>query len=158
MKTIFAAIGTLAILQTAAATEIAVTYSDEFAEDLADNLGEREGEILTEDILEDLEYAFEKAGVDPAKVDVEIVDAKPNRPTLEQVSAEPGLDAFRSISLGGMKLNATVYDASGEVVATQEYGWFENDIRDVVGSGVWTDANRASRRFANKLAKQLSAS
>ena len=51
MKTIFAAIGTLAILQTAAATEIAVTYSDEFAEDLADNLGEREGEILTEDIL-----------------------------------------------------------------------------------------------------------
>ena len=52
MKTIFAAIGALAILPTAAATEVAVTYSDDFAEDLADNLGEREGEILTEDILE----------------------------------------------------------------------------------------------------------
>ena len=55
-----------------------------------------------------------------------------------------------------MKLNATVYDASGDVVSPQEYGWFENDIRDVIGSGVWTDANRASRRFANKLAKELS--
>ena len=100
MKTIVAAIGTLAILQTAAATEIAVTYSEDFAEELADNYGEREGEKLTEDILKDLEHAFEKAGVDPAKVDVEIVDAKPNRPTFEQISNEPGIDAFRSISIG----------------------------------------------------------
>ncbi|MFN3213512.1 MAG: hypothetical protein ACE37M_10430 [Henriciella sp.] len=156
MKTFFAAIGTLAILQTAAATEIAVTYSEDFAEELADNYGEREGEKLTEDILQDLEKAFEKAGVDPAKVDVEIVDAKPNRPTFEQLSNEPGLDAFRSISIGGMELVGTAYDADGNVLATQEYEWFENNIRDVVGSATWTDANRASRRFANKLAKQLS--
>ena len=156
MKTIVAAIGTLAILQTAAATEIAVTYSEDFAEELADNYGEREGEKLTEDILKDLEHAFEKAGVDPAKVDVEIVDAKPNRPTFEQISNEPGLDAFRSISIGGMELVGTAYDADGNVLATQEYEWFENNIRDVVGSSTWTDANRASRRFASKLAKQLS--
>lgn len=155
MKTIFAAIGSLAILQTAAATEIAVTYSDDFAEELADNYGEREGEKLTEDILDDLQRAFEKAGVDPAKVDVEIVNAKPNRPTFEQLSSEPGLDAFRSISIGGMELVGTVYDAEGNVVATQEYSWFENNIRDVVGSATWTDANRASRRFATKLAAQL---
>ena len=155
MKTIFAAIGSLAILQTAAATEIAVTYSDDFAEELADNYGEREGEKLTEDILDDLHRAFEKAGVDPAKVDVEIVNAKPNRPTFEQLSSEPGLDAFRSISIGGMELVGTVYDAEGNVVATQEYCWFENIIRDVVGSATWTDANRASRRFATKLAAQL---
>ena len=158
MKTIFAAIGTLAILQTAAATEIAVTYSEDFAEELADNYGEREGEVLTEDILDDLQRAFEKAGVEPAKVDITIVDAKPNRPTFEQVSAEPGLDMFRSVSLGGMELTGTVYDADGNVLATQEYGWFENDIRDVFGSSTWMDANRASRRFANKLAKQLSES
>ena len=155
MKTIVAAIGTLAILQTAAATEIAVTYSEDFAEELADNYGEREGEKLTEDILKDLEHAFEKAGVDPAKVDVEIVDAKPNRPTFEQISNEPGLDAFRSISIGGMELVGTAYDADGNVLATQEYEWFENNIRDVVGSSTWTDANRASRRFASRLAKQL---
>lgn len=158
MKTIFAAIGTLAILQTAAATEIAVTYSDDFAEELTDNYGEREGEKLTEDILEDLERAFDKAGVDPAKVDITIVNAKPNRPTFEQLSNEPSLDSFRSISIGGMKLEGTVYDADGNIVATQEYGWFENNIRDAVGSATWTDANRASRRFATKLAKQLTES
>ncbi|MEP1144673.1 MAG: hypothetical protein ABJH52_13210 [Henriciella sp.] len=156
MKTIFAAIGALAILPTAAATEVAVTYSDDFAEELADNYGEREGETLTEDIIEDLDHAFERAGVSPAKVDITIVNAKPNRPTFQQLTDEPGLDALRSISIGGMKLVGTVYDAEGEVVATQEYGWFENDIRDAFGGSTWSDANRASRRFAKKLATELS--
>ena len=156
MKTIFAAIGTLAILQTAAATEVAVTYSDDFAEELSDNYGEREGETLTEEIIEDLDRAFAKVGVDPARVDITIVDAKPNRPTFEQLSSRPGLDSFRSISLGGMELVGTAYDADGNVIATQEYGWFENNLRDVVGSGVWTDANRASSRFAKKMAEQIS--
>ena len=156
MKTLFAAIGALAILPIAAATEVAVTYSDDFAEELADNYGEREGEELTEDIVDDLERAFARAGVTPAKVDITIVNAKPNRPTFQQMRDEPGLDPFRSISIGGMKLTGTAYDADGNVLASQEYGWFENDIRDVIGSGVWTDANRASRRFAKKLAPQLS--
>ncbi|MEE2930079.1 MAG: hypothetical protein VX599_05160 [Pseudomonadota bacterium] len=156
MKTLFAAIGALAILPIAAATEVAVTYSDDFAEELADNYGEREGEELTEDIVDDLERAFARAGVTPARVDITIVNAKPNRPTFQQMRDEPGLDPFRSISIGGMKLTGTAYDADGNVLASQEYGWFENDILDVIGSGVWTDANRASRRFAKKLATQLS--
>ena len=155
MKTIFAAIGALAILPTAAATEVAVTYSDDFAEELSDNYGDREGETLTEDIIEDLDRAFEKAGVAPVRVDVVIVDAKPNRPTFQQLSDKPGLDPIRSISIGGMKLEGTAYDADGNVVATQEYQWFENDIRDVFGSATWSDANRASRRFAKRFAEQL---
>jgi len=155
MKTIFAAIGALAILPTAAATEVAVTYSDDFAEELADNYGEREGETLTEEIIEDLDRAFDKAGVSPARVDVVIVDAKPNRPTFQQLSDRPGLDAIRSISIGGMELTGTAYDDAGNVIATHEYGWFENDIRDVIAAATWSDANRASRRFAKKFAEQL---
>ncbi|MEL7108078.1 MAG: hypothetical protein AAGJ68_03985 [Pseudomonadota bacterium] len=158
MRIFFAAIGALAILPLAAATEVAVTYSDDFAEELADNYGEREGETLTEDIVQDLERAFKRAGVEPARVDITIVNAKPNRPTFEQLNDRPGLDAFRSISLGGMELSGTAYDGDGNVLATQDYGWFETDIRDVLGSGVWSDANRASRRFATKMAKQLSES
>ena len=79
-----------------------------------------------------------------------------NRPTFEQLSSRPGLDAIRSISIGGMELVGTAYDADGNVIASQEYGWFENNLRGVVGAGVWTDANRASSRFAKKMAKQLS--
>ena len=57
MKTLIAAIGALTLLPIAAATEVAVTFSDDFAEELADNYGEREGEELTEDIIDDLERA-----------------------------------------------------------------------------------------------------
>ncbi|MEO1303529.1 MAG: hypothetical protein AAFV37_01045 [Pseudomonadota bacterium] len=156
MKTLFAAIGALALLPVAAATEVVVSYSDDFAEELEDNYGEREGEALAEDITDDLTQAFERAGISPAKVDVTIVDAKPNRPTFEQLGAQPGLDPIRSISIGGMEMVGTVYDADGNIIATQEYGWFQNDIRDVFGAGTWHDANRASRRFANRLAKTLS--
>ena len=158
MKTLIAAMGALALLPVAAATEVAVSYSEDFAEDLAEDYGEREGERLTEYITEDLVRAFERVGVEPARVDITIINAKPNRPTFEQISKEPGLDPIRSISIGGMKLSGTAYDASGNVLASHEYGWFENDIRDVVGSATWTDANRASRRFATRLAKQLNAS
>ena len=156
MKTMLAAIGALAILPVAAATEVAVSYSEDFAEELADNYGEREGAVLTDDIVDDLTRAFERAGVEPAKVDVTIVDAKPNRPTFEQLGAQPGLDPIRSISIGGMELIGTVYDADGNVIATEEYGWFENNIEDVFGAGTWNDANRASRQFARRLTKQLS--
>lgn len=156
MKTIFAAIGALALLPVAAATEVAVSYSDDFAEELTDNYGEREGERLRQDITQDLDQAFEKAGVSPARVEVVIMDAKPNRPTFEQLTDQPGLDPIRSISIGGMELTGTAYDTEGNVLATQDYEWFQSNIRDVIGISTWGDANRASRRFARRMADQLS--
>ncbi|MEQ3745009.1 MAG: hypothetical protein ABNH53_02080 [Henriciella sp.] len=158
MKTIFASIGALAMLQTAAATEVSVTYSEEFTEELADNYGEREGGVLTEEIIEDLDRAFAKAGISPARVDVTINDAKPNRPTLEQQRDKPGLDAFRSISIGGMDLTGTAYDADGNVIGELSYDWYETDIRFAAPAGTWSDARRASDRFSRKLAKQLQGS
>jgi hypothetical protein len=155
MKTIFASFGALALLQTAAATEVTVTYSEDFAEDLADDYGEREGGVLTEDIIEDLTRAFDKADVSPARVDVTINDAKPNRPTMEQTRKKPGLDMFRSRSLGGMDLTGVAYDGDGNVIGEITYDWYEFDIRDAFGAGTWSDANRASRRFAKKLAQEI---
>ena len=158
MKTIFASFGALALLQTAAATEVTVTYSEDFAEDLAEDYGEREGSVLTEEIIEDLNRALTKAEISPARVDVTINDARPNRPTMEQTRKKPGLDMFRSKSLGGMDLTGTAYDADGNVIGEITYDWYETDIRDVFGAGTWSDANRASNRFAKKLAKSLSES
>lgn len=155
MKTLLIAISALALLPVAAATEVNVDYSEDFAEELTENYGEREGDVLTEEIIEDLDKAFSKAGVSPARVDVTIVDAKPNRPTRQQTSDRPGLDMFHSRSIGGMKLVATAYDAEGNVLGSHEYGWFETDIRDTIASSTWSDARRASDRFARKFAKKL---
>ena len=94
MKTIFASIGALAIIQTAAATDVSVYYSTDFAEELRENYGEREGAVLTDEIVKDLNKAFAEYGRGPARVVIMINDAKPNRPTREQQRNKPGLDGF----------------------------------------------------------------
>ena len=138
------------------ATTIEVTYSEDFAEMLEDEYGVREGEMLSKEIVEDIEEAFTKRGVEAVRVTVIIEDAKPNRPTFEQLSARPGLDPIRSVSLGGMDLSGTVFDAEGEVVAEVQYDWFENDIRNARAVSTWWDARRASDRFARRLAEAAS--
>lgn len=137
------------------ATTIEVTYSEDFAEKLEDDYGVREGETLSKEIVEDIEQQFDRHGLDPARVAVVIEDAKPNRPTMEQLSRRPGLDPFRSISLGGMDLTGTVFDAEGNVLAEVQYDWFERDLRDVQTASTWWDARRASDRFSRRLAEAL---
>lgn len=156
MKHILLSAAAIALAPFATAGEINVSYSDDFTETLEEDYGLREGEYLAGDIQEDLVNAFERKGISPARVDVVIVDAKPNRPTLQQLRDRPGLDFGRSISIGGMKLTATAYDESNAVIGELEYGWFENDIRNVIGGPTWSDARRASRFFARQLAKDIS--
>ncbi|MBK8198472.1 MAG: hypothetical protein IPK75_08875 [Acidobacteria bacterium] len=138
----------------AAAAEINVAYAPEFSEKLADDYGEREGVYLSERVREDLERALTKSGVDVARIDVTILDAKPSRPTFKQAGDEPGLDLHRSVSVGGMKLSAVTYDAAGNASEPFEYKWFETDITQA-GLTTWHDARRASSRFASRYAKSL---
>jgi hypothetical protein len=126
MKTFLIAIAAASLAPLAYAAEINIGYSTDFEEKLVDDYGTREGEKLIADIRKDIEHAFQKAGIDPAKVSVTIVDAKPNRPTMQQLSDNPGLDALRSKSIGGMTLKGTAYDASGTVIGELEYDWYEH--------------------------------
>lgn len=155
MRLTFLASAALALAPLAGATTVNVSFSEDFSEKLTEDYGEREGEKLIEEITEDLTRQFEKKGLDVARVDVTIIDAKPNRPTFKQLGDTPGLDGFRSISLGGMSLEGTAYDADGAVLGSKSYRWFENDIRDAIVAGTWTDARRASDRFARRFAKDL---
>jgi hypothetical protein len=139
----------------ASATEITVTFAPKFEETLAEDYGVREGERLVEEIREDITRALEKSGVSPARIDVTLIDAKPNRPTFKQLGDEPGLDFARSISIGGASLEGVAYDASGAELARVTYKYYESDIRNVIGYATWTDADRASARFASKLGKAL---
>lgn len=155
MKHLLAASLLLAIAApVATAAEINVSYGEEFAEKLTEDYGEREGTYLSERVRTDLERALQKAGVDVARVDVTILDAKPSRPTFKQAGDEPGLDLHRSVSVGGMKLSAVAYDAAGKASEPFEYKWFETDITQA-GLTTWHDARRASSRFASRYAKSL---
>ena len=156
MKKVLITAALLALAPLASATTVNVSYSEDFAEKLTDDYGEREGTKLSEKVTKDLIREFEKQGLSVARVDVMIIDAKPNRPTFKQLGDRPGLDASRSISIGGMSLEGTAYDAEGNALGTKQYDWFETDIRDAVGAGTWTDARRASDRFARRFATDLS--
>ena len=138
------------------ASTITISFSEDFQETLEDDYGLRESDTLREFVTEDLEEAFTKAGVDPDQVDVTIINAKPNRPTFEQARNEPSLDTFRSFSIGGMEVEGTAFDADGNTLGNVSYRWFENDIRESRFKATWTDANRASRQFARRLAKDIS--
>jgi hypothetical protein len=155
MKTTMISLLALSMAPAALAANIDVTYSAEFQQKLENDYGVKEGAKLTKDIREDLEHELEKIRYEPARIEVTILDAKPNRPTMGQLSNKPGLDMLRSKSVGGMELSGIAYDASGSAVAELQYDWFETSIEDVMAMSVWGDANRASRKFARKLADEL---
>lgn len=154
MKHLLAAAVLLGLGPVASATEISVTLGPDFTEKLTEDYGMREGDYLAERVRQDMQRAIDKSGADVARVDVTILDAKPSRPTFKQGGDTPGLDMFRSVSLGGMKLKAVSYDAAGTMTDDFEYKWFESDIRQA-GLTTWQDASRASSRFASRFAERI---
>jgi hypothetical protein len=154
MKFLFATALILGLAPAAMAAEINVSFAPEFAEKLAEDYGEKEGAYLADRVRRDLEREIANKGVDAARIDVTIVDAKPSRPTFKQAGDTPGLDIFRSVSVGGMKLEAVAYDASGTASEPFAYDWYEHDIRQA-GITTWQDARRASSRFASRYVKEL---
>ena len=155
-KLLLSVAAVLAFPAVAAATDITVEFSPEFQQKLEEDYGVKEGEKLKKDVIADLERELRKSNIDPARISITIVDAMPNRPTMQQMADRPGLDMLRSKSIGGMDLEGVAYDLSGNAIGEFEYDWYETNITMVGAAGVWGDANRASSGFARKFAKQLS--
>ena len=153
-----AAVAALAITAAlpASALTVETKFSAEFQKKLEKDYGTREAKILTDALVSKVERAFAKQGVTADRVVVTIEDARPNRPTMQQVMDKPGLDAIRSISLGGAELTGIAYDASGKELGQLKYDWYETDLANTVGAGTWTDARWTFDRFANRLADKLS--
>ena len=121
--------------------------------------GDRDLERLTERLESKLQRKLMKKGIEVSDnastvLRITIEDARPNRPTFNQLSKEPSL-SFESISLGGAELEAELIAAGGRSLGTMSYKYYENDIRDAKYGGTWSDAHRAFGRFASKAAKTL---
>jgi len=158
MRTILAALAGLAILAAPAASALTVEtkMSAEFQKKLDKDYGVREANILTAALISKVENHFARQGVKAERVVVTIEDAKPNRPTFQQVSDKPGLDPMRSISIGGAHLVGVAYDASGKEIGTLDYDWYETDLSNVIAATTWSDARWTFDRFARRFADKLS--
>jgi len=146
----------MALAMPAAALTVEAKVSPEFQKKLDDDFGAREARVLTESLTQKVNSIFTSRGINAERVVVTIEDAKPNRPTMEQVSNKPGLDSMRSISIGGARVKGVAYDASGQEIGTLDYDWYETDLRNTLASTTWTDARTAFDRFSRKFADKLS--
>ena len=136
----------------------------EIGENLAEKseeYGARDIDRLVEELTESVTARLERDGhliLTEGDADLRIAitldNAWPNRPTREQLADRPGL-SMRSISLGGARLSAVLFDASGAEVSTMEYSWRTSHISDSIGRATWSDAERTFDRFARNLADEL---
>lgn len=149
------ALAGLLLATPAFAVTVESKTSPAFQEKLKDDIGVREEKILTEALTKKVTQVFKDRGVKADRVVVTIEDAKPNHPTWEQASSKPGLDTFRSVSLGGARVTGIAYDASGAELGKYDYDWYESDLRNVIPAATWSDAHTTFDRFARRFAKQL---
>lgn len=156
----FAAVTALAGAASAQTVQ-PISFSPAFEEKVHDELGAREGRYLSELVTRRVHAAIERrgAGGSPISIEISIVDARPNRPTLEQAVNQPGLDTFRSVSVGGAELRAVLRDANGGVISEVEHRYFTNSLDDLRHQHPWTwsDAQRSINVFAVKVADAYAA-
>ena len=164
MRVTFALASAAAALAFATAASAApvtlapVSFSPEFQSQLDDELGAREGVILTNAVNDAVERALIARGATigagaPLTVEISIIDADPNRPTMQQVMDTPGLDPAASVSIGGATLHAVLRGADGQVVSEVDHRRYNYSIQDLDGAPTtWTEARLAIRQFANKIA------
>jgi len=130
-----------------------ITFGDELIEK-SEDYGERELERLARFLREDLERELaEHLGENGSTLQVTILDADPNRPTMMQ-AARRNLH-MSSVGIGGAELEAELISTDGEVLETFSYSWRSHDIRFVSGYGTWTDAKRTFDRFARTIGDSL---
>jgi hypothetical protein len=159
MRIVFAALAGLALAAAAPAASaltVETKMSPTFQEKLEDDYGVREAAVLTKSLVTKIENQFARQGVKAERVVVTIEDAKPNRPTFQQVSDKPGLDPIRSISIGGAHLVGIAYDTSGAEIGKLDYDWYETDLSNVIAATTWSDARWTFDRFARRFADKLS--
>jgi len=151
----FASLATAATLGLAApalaqASRVTVTLGPDLQEKV-EKLGAREVNEQVDRLRTAVGEALEQGSAYPgATAELVLTDLKPNRPTFEQTAQTPGLDPIRSVSIGGASIEGAIIAADGRRIPV-EYSYSSNNLSDVVGYGVWWDANRTFERFADRI-------
>ena len=143
----FGAINTAAAKPRAMPIEVNITYSDKLEKEFVENYGTREKAFLEETIRKEL---ADELGADAVRADITVIDAKPNRPTFEQLGNKPGL-SYQSFSIGGAELSGKTFDKFGNLISIVNYEYTSPSIFDARMMHTWQDADYAIYRFARRL-------
>lgn len=136
----------------AAPATVQVTVSPELQTKAVKKYGVRDVDRLAASLQSSVEKQLLRTGAyTDARIELVLVDAKPNRPTFKQLGDKPGL-SYESFGIGGAKIAGRAVAADG-TVTTLAYKWYETDITQVMPAGTWQDAEWTFDRFAWRLAK-----
>ena len=121
--------------------------------------GMKDLDMLREDLADEMNTDLSKAGYSVSEngaytLRVTIDDARPNRPTFKQLSMQANL-SYNSVGRGGARMTSELIDASGNVVGTSKYGWYEDALDQFSGLSTWGDAKRSFSRYAKKTSKTI---
>lgn len=155
MRTIMLAAAALLASATAALAApptVSVAIGPKLQEKAEKEYGVRDVQRLAEELRLDVEKALARTGAyQDARVELVLTDAKPNRPTFQQMGNTPGL-SMESFGIGGAAIEGRIVAADGAVTPI-DYRWYETDIRQAWGNWVWTDAHWTFDRFARRLSR-----
>ncbi len=133
-------------------SSVQVTVGPELARKAAKEYGVRDVDRLVASLRGDVERELQRTGVlAGGRVELVLVDAKPNRPTFKQLGDRPGL-SYQSFGVGGLSVEGKAISIDGDVTPIR-YSWYESDIRDSRIGGTWADAEHAIDRFAFQLGR-----
>jgi hypothetical protein len=123
----------------------------------AQEYGPRDLADLTRDLKGDVEKELRRAGRmggGPGAVRLQLVitDAVPDHPTMQQLSAQPGLDYMRSVGKGGATIDGTEVGPGGQGrhVHFDNYATYLYEARSY---GTWGDAQNTFSWFARDYAR-----
>lgn len=155
MRTLLLAAAVLATATAAAAApaSVTVTIGPELQAKAAKTYGERDVDRLAAELQKAVARELAKTGAyDGARIQLELTDAMPNRPTMKQMGDKAGL-SFQSLSVGGADINGQAVLPDGSLKPIS-YRWYETDIRNARGTSTWHDAEWTIDRFAHRLARE----
>lgn len=159
---LIAALTALACWTGAASAQTAsiapVALSAEFQEKLTDKIGVREADVLRSMLERNLNRALQRQGLSvtanaATRIEAEIIDAEPNRPTFYELSRNTSLSFSDSVSIGGARLRATIHTPRG--AREVSYRRYSSSLDDLFLPATWYDANRAMGTFARRVASAV---
>lgn len=146
------AIGALSLAGAALAApaSVDVTVGPKL-QDKAKDYGARDIDMLARELQSTVSHRLAKStAYDGARIELTLVDAKPNRPTFEQMGRRLGLSMW-SFGIGGAEIAGRAIAPDGTVTPIG-YSWYETDIRQSPYRTTWGDAQTVFQRFAYRLA------
>lgn len=145
-------VGTAIAQPVSSVPAVEITVGPDLAKKASEDYGSREIDRLTIELRKDVERELARTGVlAGGRVELTLVDVKPNRPTMKQLGDRPGL-SYESFGVGGVKIEGRAVSLDGEITPIR-YSWYETDIRDARYGGTWSDAERGFNQFASRLGR-----